>query len=553
MQKHIRRRESVDAQTAFSSVVHPALAKIYLSRGIGSEEHLVNELVRLSAPNSFKGLRAAAGLIADSIEREEHILIVGDFDADGATSCALSVLALRAMGAAHVDFLVPNRCEHGYGLTPESVAVAAQRTPDLIITVDNGISSIEGVDAANSAGIRVLITDHHLPGSALPKAAAIVNPNQPQCEFPSKCLAGVGVIFYVLSALRSELRERGWFEKQNRSAPNLADFLDLVALGTVADVVPLDRNNRILVAQGLKRIRAGRARPGIRALLAVAGRDATRATASDIAFAIAPRLNAAGRLEDMTLGIECLLTDDEDRARALAQRLDQLNAERRDIEREMHDEARRILERTRLANAPVGVCLYEPSWHQGVIGIVAARVKEQLHRPVVAFARTGDGELKGSARSIPGFHVRDALDTVAARHPDVLKQFGGHAMAAGVSIAERDYAAFAEAFDAVARERLDVDALEQVLVTDGELTPDELCLDLADALRDGGPWGQGFPEPSFDGMFELVECRTVGERHLKLRVQPPGIRRQFDAIAFNTPADYPAGSRARLVYRLDVN
>ena len=531
--------------------LHPVLARVYRARGVTDADALADALDRLLHWRELGGIARAATLLADAVERDERILVVGDFDADGATSAALAVGVLRACGARHVDFLVPNRFEYGYGLTPEIVALAAERhAPDLIMTVDNGVSSHAGVAAANARGIRVLVTDHHLPGVTLPDAAAIVNPNLDGDAFPSKALAGVGVVFYLMLALRGELASRG------REAPRLADWLDLVALGTVADVVPLDRNNRILVAQGLKRIRAGRMRPGIRALLSVAGRDASRVCAADIAFAVAPRLNAAGRLEDMTLGIECLLTDDQDRAHELAVRLDQLNVERRDIERDMHDEARRILERTKLADAPIGVCLYEPNWHQGVVGIVAARVKERLHRPVIAFARTAPGEIKGSARSIPGFHVRDALDTVAARHPALLQKFGGHAMAAGLSIAEQDFTPFAAAFDAVARERLAATDLEQVLVSDGELTPDELCLELADAVRDGGPWGQGFPEPLFDGAFELLECRTVGERHLKLRVQPPGLRRRFDAIAFNAAdgrAEPAAGTLLRLAYRLDVN
>lgn len=531
--------------------VHPVVARVYRARGVLDDDTLDDALERLEHWQALGSIERAAAMLADAVIADQRILIVGDFDADGATSAALAVGVLRACGATHVDFLVPNRFDYGYGLTPEIVELAAERfDPELLITVDNGVSSHAGVAAANARGMRVIVTDHHLPGATLPDAAAIVNPNLNDDAFPSKALAGVGVVFYLMLALRRELDQRG------HTAPRLADWLDLVALGTVADVVPLDRNNRILVAQGLKRIRAGRTRPGIAALLRVAGRDPARACAADFAFAVAPRLNAAGRLEDMSLGIACLLTDDDAEADRLAARLDALNLERRDIEREMHDEANRILERTRVdaKSAPIGVCLYEPAWHQGVIGIVAARVKEQLHRPVVAFARSGPGELKGSARSIPGFHIRDALDTVAARHPDVLKKFGGHAMAAGVSIAESDYSAFAAAFDQVARERLDGAALEQVLVTDGELSPDELCLELADALRDGGPWGQGFPEPLFDGVFELLECRTVGERHLKLSVQPPGVRRRFDAIAFNTPADAGvAGRRSRLVYRLDVN
>lgn len=567
MQKHIRRRELVDASAAFSSVIHPALINIYLSRGISSDEQLANELPRLSTPDRFKGLRDAAALIADSIERDEHILIVGDFDADGATSCALSVLTLRAMGAVHVDFLVPNRFEYGYGLTPEIVAVAAQRKPDLIITVDNGISSIEGVEAANQAGIRVLITDHHLPGSALPNAAAIVNPNQPACEFPSKCLAGVGVIFYVLSALRSELRARDWFKKQNRNEPNLGDFLDLVALGTVADVVPLDHNNRILVAQGLRRIRAGRARPGIKALLEVAKRNPATIVASDLGFAIGPRLNAAGRLDDMTLGIQCLLTDDPYRAREIAQELDELNHDRKAIEASMQREALTALETLQLGDAsalPWGVCMYQPDWHQGVIGILAARIKDRYHRPAIAFAdadplaeSNGSATIKGSARSIPGLHIRDALDAVAAKHPGLLSKFGGHAMAAGLSLARENFAAFSAAFDTEVRAQLCADDLTAVLLSDGDLMPEHMTLEFAQALRDGGPWGQHFPEPLFDGEFLVVQQRLVGEKHLKLVVAHASAPKQvFDAIAFNIDNRRwpdPAVGKVRLAYRLDIN
>jgi single-stranded-DNA-specific exonuclease len=561
MQKYIRRREAPDTPSDFSAAVHSVLHNVYLSRGIRTDEQLANELPRLSTPDSFKGLRDAAALIADSIERDEHILILGDFDADGATSCALSVLALRAMGAAHVDFLVPNRFEYGYGLTPEIVAVAAQRKPDLIITVDNGISSIDGVEAANAAGIRVLITDHHLPGSVLPAAAAIVNPNQPECEFPSKCLAGVGVIFYVLSALRSELRMRGWFEKQNRAVPNLGDFLDLVALGTVADVVPLDHNNRILVAQGLRRIRAGRARPGIKALLEVAKKNPATIVASDMGFAIGPRLNAAGRLDDMTLGIQCLLTDDPYRAREIAQELDELNHDRKSIEATMQREALATLETLHLGDAdalPWGVCMYRADWHQGVIGILAARIKDRYHRPAIAFADADDGNtIKGSARSIPGLHIRDALDAVAAKHPGLLSKFGGHAMAAGLSFPRENFEAFAAAFDVEVRAQLCADDLTAVVLSDGELASADMTLDVAQALRDGGPWGQHFPEPLFDGEFLIVQQRLLGDKHLKLVVAHPSAPTQvLDAIAFNVDNRRwpdPNVTKVRLAYRLDIN
>lgn len=529
--------------------MHPVLARVYAARGIADPAAVDDALGALAHWEALGGIEPAVALLVDALTNDKRILVVGDFDADGATSAALTVGVLRAFGATHVDFLVPNRFEYGYGLTPEIVALAAERfSPDLIVTVDNGVSSHAGVDAAHARGIKVLVTDHHLPGRTLPAADAIVNPNLADDGFPSKALAGVGVVFYLLLALRNALGAAA-------EAVRLADWLDLVAVGTVADVVPLDHNNRILVAQGLKRIRAGRCRPGITALLRAAGRDPARACASDIGFGVAPRLNAAGRLEDMSVGITCLLADDAETAAGLAAQLDTLNVERRDIERQMHEQALEALQRLPADASAAGICLYEPGWHQGVVGIVAARVKEKLHRPVIAFARSGPGELKGSGRSIPGFHIRDALDTIAAREPALLQRFGGHAMAAGLSLAERDFDAFARAFDAVATERLDPAALEQVLWTDGPLDADELCLELADALREGGPWGQGFPEPVFDGLFEVIERRVVGQYHLKLRVQPPGLRRVFDAIAFNTPAERLGSGavRARLVYRLDVN
>jgi single-stranded-DNA-specific exonuclease len=561
MQKTIRRREAPQQQAAFSSAVNPLLARLYTTRGVTDEAQLGNELAQLNTPSSFKSLSAAAALIADSIERAEHILVIGDFDADGATSCALSILALRAMRAAHVDFLVPNRFEYGYGLTPEIVAVAAQRAPDLIITVDNGISSIDGVAAANAAGIRVLITDHHLPGRELPQAAAIVNPNQLGCEFPSKNLAGVGVIFYVLSALRNELRKRDWFARQGIAEPNLADYLDLVALGTVADVVPLDQNNRILVQQGLRRIRGGRARPGLKALLEVAKRTPQRVVSSDLAFALGPRLNAAGRLDDMSLGIQCLLTDDPYQAREIAQQLDELNHDRKAIEADMQREAMAALESIHLGAAdalPWGVCLYRPDWHQGVIGILASRIKDRYHRPAIVFANADDGDtIKGSARSIPGLHIRDALDAVAAQNPGLLNKFGGHAMAAGLSLHRDQFTEFERAFDNVVRAQLSEENLTAVLWSDGELPTEQITLEFAQALRDGGPWGQHFPEPLFDGEFLLVQQRLVGERHLKMVLAHPSAPQQIiDAIAFSIdPRRWPNldVKSVRIAYRLDIN
>jgi single-stranded-DNA-specific exonuclease len=454
-----------------------------------------------------------------------------------------------------VHYLVPNRFEYGYGLTPEIVAVAGRLQPALIMTVDNGIASVAGVAAARAAGMRVLITDHHLPGETLPAADAIVNPNLPGERFPSKALAGVGVAFYVMLALRAHLRTSGWYGRRGMAEPNLAQWLDLVALGTVADVVPLDRNNRILVQQGLARIRAGACVPGIRALLETGGRNPARAVAADLGFAVGPRLNAAGRLDDMSLGIECLLTDDRSAARAMAAQLDALNCDRREIESDMQAQALVALEQLALGSRrlPTGLCLYDPGWHQGVIGILAARIKERVHRPVIAFARSGADEIKGSARSIPGLHIRDALDAVAARHPALIRKFGGHAMAAGLTLAETDFADFAAAFDAEVARHLDADALECVLVSDGALEAADFCLDTAQALRDAGPWGQGFPEPLFDGEFAILEQRVVGERHLKLVVRPGAGDSRLDAIAFNT-GPVPADCRhARLAYRLDVN
>lgn len=565
MQKEIRRRPAPSETFQFSTAVPSALANIYAARGVFSDEQLASELTRLNTPDHFKGLSAASVLIADALEQQQSILIIGDFDADGATSTALAVLALRALGAARVDFLVPNRFEYGYGLTPEIVAVAATMKPDLIITVDNGISSIEGVAAANSAGIRVLVTDHHLPGQQIPEAAGIVNPNQPGCEFPSKNLAGVGVIFYVLSALRTELRNRSWFERSNIAAPNLADYLDLVALGTVADVVPLDQNNRVLVAQGIRRIRAGRCRPGIRALLEVAKRSLDRVVSTDLGFAVGPRLNAAGRLDDMTLGIQCLLTNDMNAAREIAQELDDLNRDRRAIEADMQREAMSALDSLHLADQstmPWGLCLYRQEWHQGVIGILASRVKDRYHRPVIAFADadmigSGSTIIKGSARSIPGLHIRDALDAVAARHPGLLSKFGGHAMAAGLSLERSQFEEFSAAFDAVVREQLAEADLTAVLWSDGELSSETMTLAFAQSLRDGGPWGQQFAEPLFDGEFRIVQQRLVGEKHLKLVLADPRAPNSaIDAIAFNIDNRRwpdPGVERVRIAYRLDIN
>ncbi len=534
----------------------PLLRRLYAARGVRSAAELDKGLARLIPYGQLKGIERAVELLVVALERRQRILFVGDFDADGATASAVGVLGLRLLGAGHVDYLVPNRFDYGYGLTPEIVAVALQRSPDLLVTVDNGISSVEGVAAAKAAGLGVVITDHHLPGQELPAADAIVNPNQPECSFPSKCIAGVGVIFYVLLALRAKLRESGWFARQSLAEPNLAELLDLVALGSVADVVPLDANNRILVHQGLARIRAGRARPGLRAILEVAGRDARKITSTDLGFIIGPRLNAAGRLDDMSLGIECLLCDDEALARDMAVQLDQLNQDRKSIEQGMQREALAQLKDLALDDLPFGLCLFDADWHQGVIGILASRLKERYHRPAIAFADAGDGLLKGSARSVQGFHIRDALDAVAARHPGLISKFGGHAMAAGLSLPRANLGAFAAAFDAEVRKQLDEDDLTGRMLSDGQLGIEEFHLELAKALRQAGPWGQQFPEPMFHGVFQVVQQRIVGEKHLKLVLKTECGGRTLDGIAFNVDSELLANPRLGWVdvaYKLDVN
>lgn len=558
MQKTIRRRELTQTYE-FNQTIHPLLQRIYAARGVAHERELQYQLSHLHKPG-FKGLAEAVSLLADAVVAQAKIMIVGDFDADGATSSALAVLALRAIGLSNVDFLVPNRFEYGYGLTAEIVAVAAAQQPDIILTVDNGISSIEGVSAAHDLGIAVIVTDHHLPGAQLPDADAIVNPNQPGCDFPSKNLAGVGVIFYVMNALRGELRNIGWFKENGIAEPNMASFLDLVALGTVADVVPLDHNNRILVAQGLERIRAGRCRPGIKALAEIAGKHLQKITASDFGFAIGPRLNAAGRLDDMSLGIQCLLCDSDELAREMAAQLDELNRDRKAIETGMQQEAMGMLQKILGANTltlPWGICLFDETWHQGVIGILASRIKDKFHRPTIVFAEAGEGEIKGSARSIPGLHIRDALDAVAARHPHLLQKFGGHAMAAGMSLKRENFAAFAQAFDDEVRRQLSEADMQAVIISDGQLTREELSLQTAAHLRSAGPWGQHFPEPLFDGEFYLVQQRKVGEKHLKMTLSLDVSGQQLvDAIAFNVDTSvWPNQQvqRVRVAYKLDIN
>ncbi|MEQ1774518.1 MAG: single-stranded-DNA-specific exonuclease RecJ [Burkholderiales bacterium] len=532
--------DTINALT--QSGVHPLLARVYAARGILSEQQLATDLERLHPPSSMLHVQRMATLLADTIADKKKLLIIADYDADGATACAVGMRALRAMNAT-IDYLVPNRFEYGYGLTPEIVQLAArEKLPDVIITVDNGIASVEGVAEANRLGIKVLVTDHHLPGESLPDAWCIINPNQHGCTFPSKHLAGVGVMFYLMLALRAVLRERGIAD-----LPNLAHLLDLVALGTVADVVRLDENNRILVSQGLSRIRAGRAQPGVMALLRVAGRDPARAGTYDMGFAVGPRLNAAGRLTDMSLGIECLLAEDDIRAREIASELDALNRERRTIEADMQESALAALEQNADASGYT-LSLYDPQWHQGVIGIVASRIKDKFHRPAVAFARGNEGEIKGSGRSIRGLHLRDALDLVSKRAPGLILRFGGHAAAAGLTLRETDFERFQKLFEDVVRALLSPADLEREIETDGSLPVEHATLDAAHALRDG-IWGQGFPEPRFLDPFEIVQQRIVGERHLKLRLRRDG--KIFDGILFGHNEPLPDAIRA--VYRFSIN
>ncbi len=541
-----------------ASGLHPVLQQVYAHRGIRHAGQIEYELANMLPPSGLRGMEQAVAILQLAVEANKKILIVGDFDADGATSSAVCYRALNMLGATQISYLVPNRFDFGYGLTPELVAVAKDYQPDVLITVDNGISSISGVAAAKAAGMQVVVTDHHLAGDTLPEADAIVNPNQPDCSFASKSLAGVGVIFYVMLALRQALRASGYFNEQ-RPQPNMASLLDLVALGTVADVVPLDDNNRILVDQGLKRIRAGRCCVGIQAILQVAGRDMARAVASDMGFAVGPRLNAAGRLEDMSLGIECLLTDDMGRAMDIASRLDQLNRQRRQIEGDMQQQAMKelqpLLDSLSETQLPKGISIFNGDWHQGVIGILASRIKEAFNRPVIAFADAGNGEIKGSARSIKGLHIRDALDNIATRHPQLIIKFGGHAMAAGLSIKAADFDSFRQAFQDECDRLLDNDALQGVIESDGELMAEDMTLELAECLRNGGPWGQHFPEPVFDGEFEVVDWRVVGEKHIKMQLATAESEALLDGIAFNVDADYMEATDGfiRAAYRLDVN
>jgi single-stranded-DNA-specific exonuclease len=553
--RRIVRRIPGNATDALPDSLHPLLRRIYAGRNVVNPRELQYSLENLLPFAALDGIDTAVGLLAEALERNWKLLIVADYDADGATACALGLRALRSMAAVGVEYLVPDRFRHGYGLSPEIVDLAAAHRPDVIITVDNGISSIDGVDRAHAAGMRVLITDHHLPGSRLPAADAIVNPNLPGDGFPSKNLAGVGVMFYVMAALRARLRGNGWFERRGLEAPNLATLLDLVALGTVADLVPLDFNNRILVTAGLARIRAGRCVSGIAALLEAAKRNAADASCSDLGYFVAPRLNAAGRLTDMSLGIECLLTDDPAAARRMALELDALNRERRQIQEQMQSQALAALAVPSVAgDPPPALCLFNEDWHAGVVGVLASRIKDQVHRPVVAFAREGQGLLKGSGRSIDGVHLRDAIADVATRRPGLIARFGGHAMAAGLSLAETALPEFSDLFTEEIARRLPADA-DGVLLSDGELAPGELTVEMAALIRAAGPWGAQFPEPLFDGVFLLNRARTVGERHLKLTVCGEQAGRPLDAIGFNMADDVSLDGvgRVHLAYRLDIN
>lgn len=551
-------RRRVAKATALPESLDPLLRQIYANRGITSETQLERSLKGLLHYQDLNGIDVAISLLVEALKLQSRIVIVGDFDADGATSTALAIKALRQMGFQQVSYHIPNRFDDGYGLSPQVVHDVAKKGVDLIITVDNGISSFEGVDVAHEYGIRVLVTDHHLPGHSLPQADAIINPNLADCAFLSKSLAGVGVTFYLMTALRAELEKQGWFTAQGLARSNMADYLDLVALGTVADVVPLDENNRIFVYEGLRRIRAGRCCAGIKALTEVSRKTLSQLVSSDLGFALGPRLNAAGRLDDMSVGVALLLTNDIGVAREIANELDGLNQTRREIEAGMQEEASTIFRQfiTTQDDLPNGLAIYHPQWHQGVVGILASRIKEKLHRPVIAFAPSGDGLLKGSGRSIHGVHLRDALERLNTLNPGLMVKFGGHAMAAGLSLEEDKFPLFQRHFSALMAELVSAEQLQGVILTDGELSDSQLSLPIAEMLREAGPWGQAFPEPLFDGKFTLLQQRIVGSKHLKMMLQPINSHVMIDAIAFNVDVNiWPDNSikTVELAYRLDVN
>jgi single-stranded-DNA-specific exonuclease len=560
MKKQIQQRPTMN-ELPLPSSMDSVLQRIFHRRKLSSLNELENGLAQLLPYATLSGLEQAVSLLSDALHEQQDIVVVGDFDADGATSTAIAVKALRLFGSQRIRFHVPNRFKYGYGLTPGIVDEICLTPTDLIITVDNGIASIDGVNCAKKHGVKVLVTDHHLAADVLPDADAIINPNQPGDAFPSKNLAGVGVIFYVMLALRSHLRSIDWFNQQGLAEPNMGQLLDIVALGTVADVVPLDHNNRILVSQGLKRIRAGHACPGIQALLEVSKRSAQRIVAADFGFALGPRLNAAGRLEDMSIGINCLLASNIDEARIYAGQLDSLNQERKAIEQEMKTQALDNLQHLDLDNSddfPMGVCIYEQDWHQGVIGILASRIKDHLNRPVIALADEDDNNLKGSACSIPGVHIRDVLDVIDKRHPGVITKFGGHAMAAGLSLPKASFDTFKQAFAAEVAKHVSKDELQGTVFTDGQLEAAEFTLDTAENLRQSGPWGQEFPEPIFDGVFDVLSTRILAEKHLKLQLSSAESKNVVEAIAFNVlqPGEQSpvnVGDKTHIAYRLDVN
>ncbi|ECY6147165.1 single-stranded-DNA-specific exonuclease RecJ [Salmonella enterica subsp. enterica serovar Bron] len=556
-QRQLRRREA-DETAELPADLPPLLRRLYASRGVRSARELERSVKGMLPWQQLSGIDNAMEILYNAFREGIRIIVVGDFDADGATSTALSVLGMRALGCDNISYLVPNRFEDGYGLSPEVVDQAKARGAQLIVTVDNGISSHAGVAHAKTLGIPVIVTDHHLPSDTLPDAEAIINPNLRDCEFPSKSLAGVGVAFYLMLALRTFLRDKGWFDERNIAPPNLAELLDLVALGTVADVVPLDANNRILTWQGLSRIRAGKCRPGIKALLEISNRDPQQLAASDLGFALGPRLNAAGRLDDMSVGVALLLCDNLGEARVLASELDALNQTRKEIEQGMQAEALILCEKLERSSEtlPGGLAMYHPEWHQGVVGILASRIKERFHRPVIAFAPAGDGTLKGSGRSIQGLHMRDALERLDTLYPDLMIKFGGHAMAAGLSLEEHKFEQFQQRFGELVTEWLDPALLQGEVISDGPLSAAEMSMEVAQLLRDAGPWGQMFPEPLFDGRFRLLQQRLVGERHLKVMVEPVGGGPLLDGIAFNIDTTCWPDNGVReveLAYKLDIN
>ncbi|EEE1741614.1 single-stranded-DNA-specific exonuclease RecJ [Salmonella enterica subsp. enterica serovar Miami] len=556
-QRQLRRREA-DETAELPADLPPLLRRLYASRGVRSARELERSVKGMLPWQQLSGIDNAVEILYNAFREGTRIIVVGDFDADGATSTALSVLGMRALGCDNISYLVPNRFEDGYGLSPEVVDQAKARGAQLIVTVDNGISSHAGVAHAKTLGIPVIVTDHHLPGDTLPDAEAIINPNLRDCEFPSKSLAGVGVAFYLMLALRTFLRDKGWFDERNIAPPNLAELLDLVALGTVADVVPLDANNRILTWQGLSRIRAGKCRPGIKALLEISNRDPQQLAASDLGFALGPRLNAAGRLDDMSVGVALLLCDNLGEARVLASELDALNQTRKEIEQGMQAEALILCEKLERSSEtlPGGLAMYHPEWHQGVVGILASRIKERFHRPVIAFAPAGDGTLKGSGRSIQGLHMRDALERLDTLYPDLMIKFGGHAMAAGLSLEEHKFEQFQQRFGELVTEWLDPALLQGEVISDGPLSAAEMSMEVAQLLRDAGPWGQMFPEPLFDGRFRLLQQRLVGELHLKVMVEPVGGGPLLDGIAFNIDTTCWPDNGVReveLAYKLDIN